>query len=465
MKSTVNKGILFYILLLCSIVVGVACIIMAILIFSPGTEIFGISYYGKKIESSVTKISTDENSSYIDALVENNMIDTFNITTDYANISVIMKDINRVQIQLESTTSGIIKSGNQKNFIWNYNYDNTSNTFNFSVTSPDCSLFFSKNATIKLLLPLDFNRTDMNLNFATESGNISIGTEKNDNFSFSTLKIETKESSNIDLGNKASFTNSIDINSPNGTININSKISTDVLNVTSDSSKIVIGDVTSNTLNVKTESSIVKIGTLNGDLEYNAKKGVLDVSKITGNLTCTEDVLISNIFVDEVLGEVLLPNSDSSDITINKLYARCLIRTSTGSVTINNAYDVVDIETENGKIDINIYTPNDIDRPTNLMLSSLKSNSGNITVKFDNVKYNNIIETTSGTINCSYKNGLEFTLTYNCQKNKPTLSPGIISGDVQNSASIDIGSPNIYDKITINNPNGKTSIDDQYIPA
>ena len=48
MKSTVNKGILFYILLLCSIVVGIACVIMAILIFSPGTEIFGISYYGKK---------------------------------------------------------------------------------------------------------------------------------------------------------------------------------------------------------------------------------------------------------------------------------------------------------------------------------------------------------------------------------------------------------------------------------
>ena len=69
MKSTVNKGILFYILLLCSIVVGIACVIMAILIFSPGTEIFGISYYGKKVYSSVTKISAEENSAYIDTLV------------------------------------------------------------------------------------------------------------------------------------------------------------------------------------------------------------------------------------------------------------------------------------------------------------------------------------------------------------------------------------------------------------
>ncbi len=465
MKSTVNKGILFYILLLCSIVVGIACVIMAILIFSPGTEIFGISYYGKKIDSSVTKISNDENSAYIDTLVNNNSIDTFNITTDYLNICVIMTDINRVQIKLDSTTSGIIKSGNQNNFVWNYNYDDSSSTFNFSVTGPDCSLFFSKNATIKLLLPLDFNRTDMNLNLYTENGNISLGTEKNDNFTFSTLKIETKESSNIDLGDKVAFTNSIDITSPSGTININSKVNVNSLNISSDSSKIVIGDVTSNTLNVKTESSIVKIGTINGNLVYDARKGVLDVSKITGNLTCSEEVLISNIFVDEVLGEVLLPKAESSDITINKLYSRCLIRTSSGSVTINNAYAVVDIETENGKIDINFYTPNDIDRPTNLMLSSLKSNSGNITAKFDNVKYNNIIETTSGTINCSYKNGLEFTLTYNCEKNKPTLSSGITTGEIQNIASIKIGAPNIYDNITIVNKNGKTNIDDQFVPA
>ncbi len=465
MKNTVNKGILFYILLLCSIVTGIASVIVAILIFSPGTEIFGISYYGKRVESSVTKVSIDENSSYIDTLVDNNMIDTFNITTDYANISVIMKDINRIQIQLDSTTSGIIKSGNQKNFVWNYNFDESTNTFNFEITSPDCSIFFSKNATVKLLLPLDYNRTDMNLNLYTDSGNISIGTEKNDNFSFSTLNIETQKSSNINLGNKASFTNKVDINSPSGTININAKISTDTLNITSDSSKIVIGDIISNKVKLKTESSIVKIGTITGNLVYDARKGVLDVAKITGNLTCSEEVLISNIFVDIVVGEVLLPNSDSSDITINKLYSRCLIRTSTGNVTINSALNVIDIETDSGKIDVVLNTPNDITQPINSMLSSLKTKSGSITIKFSNIKYHNIIETNSGTINCSYKNGLEFTLTYNCQKNKPTLSSGIVVGEVHNSASIKIGSPNLNDLITINNPNGKTNIDDQYIPA
>ena len=462
MKSTVNKGILFYILLLCSIVVGIACVIMAILIFSPGTEIFGISYYGKKVDSSVTKISAEENSAYIDTLVENNLINSFNIKTDYININVVMKDVNRVQIELDSKTSGIIKSGNQNNFIWNYNYDEANKSFNFSVTGPDCWFYFSKNATIKLALPLDFNRTDIDLNLYTESGNINIGTEKNDNFSFSSLKIETKESSNINLGNNVSFTSLVDINSPSGTIDVNSVVNVNNLNITSNSSKIVVGDVTANEFKLKTDSSIVKIGALYGNLTYDAKKGVLDVEKITGKLSCSED-LISNIFVDEILGEVLLPNAKSSSITINTLHSRCRISTISGNVTINNALNAVDIETDSGEIYVILNTPENVSKPTNSALSHIKSNSGNITTKFNNIKYNNTIETTSGTINCSYRNGLEFTLTYNCETNKPTLSSGITTNEIKNSASIEIGSPNSYDTITINNKNGQTSIDDQYV--
>lgn len=463
MKSTVNKGILFYFLLLCTIVLGVACIIMTILIFSPGTELFGISYYGKKVDSYYAKASSEENAEYLDYLVNNNQLETFNISSDYLDINVMMIDINRIQLNINSLTTGIIKSGNQKNFVVNYNYDENTKTFNFNATGPKCSLFFSKKASINLYLPLDFNNQNLNLNLTSNDGDISIGNSKHDNFSFKNLNVEIKDSAFVNLGEKATFNNSLQLTVPKGEIKINSKLNTDLFKITSDTAKIEIDNINSSEAVIKTNSSIIKLGTVSSNLVYDSKKGVLDIEKITGTLQCEEDVLISNIFIDEAYDEIILPNAKSSTITINSLYARCFIRTETGDVTINQATDVVDIETESGDIDVVINTHSDISSPLNSTISNLVTKSGSINAKFTDVKFSNKIYTESGNISVSFKNGIDFILTYNCVKNKPTLSKGITTNEIQNSASFNIGTPNLYDNITILNNTGKTSIDDTFV--
>ena len=245
------------------------------------------------------------------------------------------------------------------------------------------------------------------------------------------------------------------------------RITTGNLTINSESTKIETGNINANEFTLYTQSSSINIGniTVESNFNYRARRGVLVVDNINGDFNCDEDVVIANITVGTINGDVLLPQAESSDITIETLNGRGDIVTTSGDVTIDKATSFLWVSTESGKIDVNIDTASDLNTGSyaeDQGIINLKSNNGTINVNFANLLLKNYISSQRGTINCKFSPALNFILNYTCPENAPSLSDGITTGEVANEASIAIGNSNTDKAIYLENLEGRTSIEDTY---
>ena len=468
MKNTVSRGILFYIFLLIAVVLGVLCVLGAILIFSPGTEIFGISYY---INTSAQRIETALNDSgnqqSIDSLFTSGQIDTINITTNYANVSLETRQVGAVQFIIEPSLTGLMTSENKDTFTYTSRYTASDNTLSVSLNAPNMFLAFNNNIDFVLSFPEDVANTNLDINITTESGDITIGHHELDVYTLDNLTVNVENSSNVTFGIHTVISDNVTLNVPSGNIRFRTTITTENLTINSESTKIETGNINANEFTLYTQSSSINIGniTVESNFNYRARRGVLVVDNINGDFNCDEDVVIANITVGTINGDVLLPQAESSDITIETLNGRGDIVTTSGDVTIDKATSFLWVSTESGKIDVNIDTASDLNTGSyaeDQGIINLKSNNGTINVNFANLLLKNYISSQRGTINCKFSPALNFILNYTCPENAPYLSDGITTGEVANEASIAIGNSNTDKAIYLENLEGRTSIEDTY---
>lgn len=466
MKNTVSKGILYYIFLFLAIIVGVACVIVAIMIFSPGTEIFGISYYINNQKYEIKNIdANDSSSAYISNLISNGSITTLNINTDYANVIIKTTSKNRIYFSVNSSVSGILKDKTKNKYNFSYNYNADDKSFSLEVVSPELFWFFNDTVDVVLVLPEEVVNTNLDVNITTNKGDVEIGNHEDDKYTIKNLNITAKDTSKIILGKHTQIDNNLRINSPKGNIYFKTAITANQIRIDSVSAKIETYDVfVSDTFKIITESSSIKLGNVNGNLDYSSRKGVLIVNNIDGNFTCSEDVVISNITINKITGYVALPNAETSNITISELYGYALIRTTSGNVTIKEAKSIVDITTTNGAIDVMLNSNYDTvigSYEPAKGTANLTTTNGNITVKFKNIVLKNNIVTEKGKITCEFGKTLNFSLTYDCSRNAPSLSSGIDSGDAKHQASYTFGTAS-DNALNITNNLGQTSISDTF---
>ena len=468
MKNTVSRGILFYIFLLIAVVLGVLCVLGAILIFSPGTEIFGISYY---INTSAQRIETALNDSgnqqSIDSLFTSGQIDTINITTNYANVSLETRQDGAVQFIIEPSLTGLMTSENKDTYTYTSRYTASDNTLSVSLNAPNMFLAFNNNIDLVLSFPEDVTNTNLDINITTESGDITIGHHELDVYTLDNLTVNVENSSNVTFGIHTVISDNITLNVPSGNIRFRRAITTGNLTINSESTKIETGNINANEFTLYTQSSSINLGniTVESNFNYRARRGVLVVDNINGDFNCDEDVVIANITVGTINGDVLLPQAESSDITIETLNGRGDITTTSGDVTIDKATSFLWVSTESGKIDVNIDTASDLNTQSyaeDQGIVNLKSNNGTINVNFANLLLKNYISSQRATINCKFSPALNFILNYTCPENAPSLSDGITTGEVANEASIAIGNSSTDKAIYLENLEGRTSIEDTY---
>ena len=265
------------------------------------------------------------------------------------------------------------------------------------------------------------------------------------------------------MGTKTLFNGNLSINSPSGSMIFHSKLFAGELNITSKSAKIQAEDLEVPAVNLRTESSSVKLGKVNGQITYDARKGVLQVESVSGSFNCSETVIISNITIGSVYGEVLLPGAESSNISIDHLYGIATIRTTTGNVIVKNGYSLADITTESGRIDFVVKTKEELiipDYKEEKGAINLASKSGKINVEFYSVLLNNNISTQSGNIECKFLKTLDFKLRYECEKYAPTFSSGITSSQPGKSGEVVVGDSATLNILNLKNTSGKTNVSD-----
>ena len=469
MKNTVSKGILFYIFMLIAVVLGVLCILGAILIFSPGTEIFGMSYYVNHTNLPIkTTLDGNENAINIDDLFDRGQIETISVTTNYANMTIETREEGFVRFVIEPTLTGLVTSENKDTFSYSCSYDSTTKTLSLNVLAPKMLLAFNNSIDVVLSIPQSIVNTNLNINFNTQSGKFFVGNSELDNYTLKSLSVVSEKSSTVTLGLHTVISDEISINVPSGNIRLKNNITTNILNIYSDSAKIETKNINAHEINIDTVSSSINMEdiTVETTFNYNARRGVLMIANLNGDLNNSEDVIISNITIGTVDGDVLLPGAESSDIKIETLKGRGTITTASGDVTINDAQGYLWVITESGKIDVNIDTDLSLDTGSyeeEQGIVNLETQSGTININVGKLLLKNYIKTTSGKINCNISPELNLIIDYNCAKNAPTLSTGLSSGESANQGSISMGSSSTNNHVIINNEKGKTSIQDTYV--
>ena len=67
MKGSLNKGLLTYVFIFVGLLISVVLILACILLFSPGTEIFGITYINKNNVYEIKTLDGDDGTILVDS--------------------------------------------------------------------------------------------------------------------------------------------------------------------------------------------------------------------------------------------------------------------------------------------------------------------------------------------------------------------------------------------------------------
>lgn len=466
MKNTVTKGLVYYLFVLLSVVFGVLCIFAGILIFSPGTEIFGFSYsYNKDSVYYLTSDPTNSSSEYLDTLIDNGNLTKIIIDTDYYDVNVLNSDnVNKVELIVKNYYSGITKKDNRKKADITFNYNASEKSCTLKVLGPKCTLMFSNRSQVTLALPKIKTMKNVDLQIITQKGNITIGNSDTYFYKFKSLDIKSTEKSNITLNKCITFANSIFINSKSGSIYQYDTQTVTSFEIQTESAKIQLTKIIapSTSTRIISNSSAVSLGVIDGDLYFDSKTGLLKVNKITGKFVCSERINIANITINEVFGEVLMQTANTSNITIDKCYGDCMIETTSGSVTINKMYANAEIKAESGKINVTFVPDEDLVNDNKRPMAKLITESGDIVANFNGIlKNNNTIDSTSGNVTMNFNGNLVFTLNYRCTEKTPTFAETITS-DAQKEGIIKIGGGSSDMTITITLNKGKLDVKDTF---
>ncbi len=459
MKKTVGKGILFYLFVLFSIAFGVLCIFAGILIFSPGAEIFGISYSYSKAETFYQKIAVEDKTENISQLIKEGKITKFVIDSDNFNIYINRENVVNVGLRVKNEYSGLSKHDQRKVAKTTIDFDKDAKTYTIKVLGPECVLWFSNSSKIVFALPDTIDLRDVDLEIKTKASKVIVGNTESYQYTFNSLSVNCEKSALVQLNKKIAFTNDVKIVSNKGEIRQLGTLALKNFEIQTDNAKIVLNTIKcSNEMRLISESSTVKIDevtTVNGKMTYDAKSGVISINKITGEFTCSERVNISNIQIGEAYGDLLLPKANTSNITIDKLYAMARINTTSGNVKINKAYSSALISTDSGKIEVTFCPENSESEKYSGAFSSLSTVSGDIIANYNNILLENNVSTEKGNIVVNFNNNLEFNITYSCGEKDPRFADGIPNIEsLEKEGEIVIGNGSTVNKLDIKNQKG-----------
>lgn len=457
MKNTVGKGIVFYLFILIAIILGVICLIASIMVFSPGTSIFGFCYFKHNVNQFVANYKVVNNYEYAGSIhegIENGQIKKIVLNTDFFNILVKQSDVGALGFTIKDTTNAISKTPKNIDLSHTCEFNPELNTLTFTINETPALFYFSKDASITFNIPENKNINNLDLEFNTTSGTVHLANAKNQNFSVNNITANINNGSII-TGTEFKMNESafLKITSTSGTINLKNTISSSV-DIISKSGPIEITHITKN-LSLRTESSIIKLGNIDGNLLYDARKGTLNANKIGNDFNCSENVALSTIKISEILGSTLIPNADNSNISIGKTVGNVFIKTISGNVTLGEITANANIETDTGNIR---YTANN----TSKNQITITTRAGDINGTYLKVNGLSSIINVKGDIFIMFATPANFDLEYECLKNKPTITQGIFAGEYEKTGMFHIGhiGTEPESKIVVKNTEGNTGFSD-----
>lgn len=426
--SKVKKGFMYYLLMFIFTLFGIACVFIAVLIFNPGKDVFGIglkyvshtkpiNYYN--LTDSETKISQ----STFNTVVFNSEYTSFNIEYD--------KDASRTRVKFQPNITALSKEDITD---FGISIKITDSKLVIDVTEPKLWIGFSKSATISLVCPENKDFNDYAFDINTTSGSVSIGDTTTHNYNIKDLKIKTETGAVAIYNNVNVLSNNINIETNNSKITINSKV-TGTIDITNTKGRIFIdefagdvkltnyGTLEANCTNiggdvfVKSNNGYLKIENLGiteilNKGQSEKKYGYVDVdasrsdyviqSYSKGNFTALDNLGNTNLTINNMTGN-FTSTSGAGFVNIRQLGGQALIETDSGYVDIGKVRNKLDISTNLGNVTFNQFG--------NTARTTIDTIKGKINASFAEIGSAKLY-TENSNINISVAREKAFKLTY-----------------------------------------------------
>ena len=162
----VKGGIFAYLLILIGIVLGVALVLGAIMIISPGVEIFGLSY-----------VSSNKSYNYVidNGFADFNNYDTVILEVPYSNISVRVgtEQTAKSTVFVQNHIKGYVTAGGQYAGKLTYHIDGR--TISFKVLEDKPWLPLGDSRKVEIIINENTDISNVNFILKTKNGSIDFG--------------------------------------------------------------------------------------------------------------------------------------------------------------------------------------------------------------------------------------------------------------------------------------------------
>ncbi len=309
----IQKGFLFYLLVLLGILITAFLICVFILIFNPGTDIFGVKYFNvqtSKLYDEMEVYSYNaENETYNldnEALIKSRQIDNIIINSNSYSVKVLVANATHgpnyteFHVTINSDKNGFTTE-NVFDPIVEIKYLTNTRTLYIFATIPDGFWNTGNNSSITVQIPETYNTSNTNLKILSTYGNVILGDEANrDNLAPSILTLKT-----IDITTKGNLTvtkytkigqenliNNTNLKSKiniEGNINFQSTLSANEVIINAKNSNATFQGITAKNIKMNCNTVFGSFGNIKGELRIESIYGSQNFGDIEGSVTILKD--------------------------------------------------------------------------------------------------------------------------------------------------------------------------------
>jgi len=406
MSKKSGKGLFYYLGLLISFVFGVCCILIAILIFNPNKDVYGIGirYTNCSDNMHITSIPVDD----VETPLNNLSFNKITLNANFSNFSIGYTTSESMEIYIRPHYVALTKN-DPRTYSANVTYEY--NEIKIDITEPNLFIPLSRGSKVEIIFPVDyagsFSNIDFNIN--SNSGKVTLGDTTTGDYVIKNLNVNTK-SGTVNIKENVKVLGAVNIESTKAKVNINT---TEIgsLYVKNNTGRIKTGDLNCDVEIDNRKTLEANLGNINGNVKVTSNAGYFKAKQVN-NFTKTPqidstDKDLTEITLQKVNGNATI-TTHSGEIKIDEITGKTIINTTSGDVKIGKANSSVQIDTKTGNVELTQNTTS---------TTTVNTTKGSIKVTFaGTVGAINEFTSTSGTISIYTMGGTPYLLDYTTGK-------------------------------------------------
>ena len=427
----IKHGFLAYLLGFIGLVFGACLVMVCIMMFSPGTSIFGLVYVRQNEEATISDYAEKENqvkinpfNTYKSVTIENIVTDENGHFVSYGDYQIKftagMRDATSSNVYIRNHKNGLAKQKEKGKF--NVSVTSINGDLTVTIAQYKTWISFGSDCYVEVRIPAALDVSNVKFVAKTGSGSVVFGEQNQKDSQGYNLKANAFEaettSGGISVSGLASASSQIKLTTVSGSINLSGDTTCSEVFLSSESGRIRGEDMALNSLIIHTTKSQIDLGDIHGNMIINGEKTVARIGKLQGSVNATEDAKIINLKASSVSGDVGIPNGQAVTFETSVVEGNVNIVTEKGSIVVGTnvlseakkgILGRADIFTTSGNISV-VLSQN------NTKLVNLKSTSGKILAYFENGSARRNIITESGDIELNLLHSISTKLICSTEK-------------------------------------------------